>query len=198
MTNQDLTLKYEIKSALLRIDYRMMFFGAPFISLLCLMMVFAYHPDLMIGNLDRHLGFLVTIMAFLIGSIIGSATMFAVVEHYKPRVMRYVKAPDEIENMKDWIITFGAYLTTLDNDSKKTIHAKQLGKALYYTSKELLKIPKIESNIIKLETDVESIKQQLKSSISRKQVEEIIDDISAKTVNQQKELDKSQTRLDDY
>jgi len=81
----------------------------------------------------------------ILGTIIG----MMIAHFYKPQVLQYVKAPNEIESLKDVVITLGSYVATLD-----TINPKKVKAIFRYIAKELKKIPIVESRTTKLETEV--------------------------------------------
>lgn len=137
MNQTNLTLKTVIKNRLRHVDFVFLTLGCLLLGFVCLFMTFARQPDNIFAPLGNLLGFALIMSGVIFGVFMGGFLTIWIGEYYKPRVLRIVNAPNEIETLKDWLIAFGSYATSIDNDSNKNLNIKKLGKALYHIAKQL-------------------------------------------------------------
>lgn len=191
MSNNTVTLTTEIKNSLRSMNYPVLIIGSLFISFLGWLMVLGHNPNLMDSSFESHLRFTLSMAILLIVLLMGIVIGMGIAHFYKPRVLRYVNVPNDIETVKDGLIALGSFVTTLEN----TVNSKVIGKIFYNIISQLKKIPLIQSNVSALKIEIAELKKQMKT---KEQSEKIVDDLSFNTIRQQKELDKFQTRLDEY
>ncbi len=150
MSNNTVSLKCEIKKELERLNYKKMLLVFLSLGLMGVASVagilffFGVPLKYFVGILLPVAGASMTMTALPTVLMLGIAIGFAIGRYYKPKVMQYVHAPNEIELVKDGLITLGAFITTIEN----TVNAKRIASVLYNISK---RFHKIESRLTRVE-----------------------------------------------
>lgn len=152
--NNQTTLTFEIKKTLRNTDYPMLFFGSFVISVLGLLMVMGYHPNLILSPFSSFIGFIMSMTVVLCSVLLGIIIGITIAKHYEPKVKQYVDAPKEIEAIRDALISLGAFVTTIDN----AVNAKQIAKVFRNISKQLSKIKPLENEVTVLKKEMIEMK----------------------------------------
>ena len=159
--NSKLTLQREIKNALFSMDYPLLIIGSIVISILGTLLVLGHNPENFSAGIERIFGFTLTMAAIIVAMLIGTVIGIAIGQYYKPRVLRYTNVPNDIEIIKDGLISLGSFVTTIEN----TINSKQIGIIFRNISKQLKKIPLIQSDVNTMKNEVEELKNTVKTLV---------------------------------
>ncbi len=159
--NTKLTLSSEIKNTLFSMNYPFLIIGSLFISILGTLLVLGHNPENFSVGIERIFGFTLTMTIILIAIIIGMLTGIVIGQYYKPRVLRYTNVPNDIEIIKNGLIALGSFVTTMEN----TINSKQIGTIFRNISKQLKKIPLIQSDIKAMKNQFEELKNTVKTLV---------------------------------
>jgi len=170
MSNNTITLTTEIKKSLHSVDYPFLILGSFVISIIGLFQMFGYNPDLLNSSFEKHLGFTLSMTGFIIALIIGMVVGMGIAEFYKPRVLRYVNVPKDIETISDGLIGLGSFVSFMENIT----NSRQIARVFLNISRRFTQIimwlKAHDQRIEKLENTVKDLSKKLKEKESNEKL----------------------------
>lgn len=102
------------------------------------LLVLGFNPELIDADIEKHLGFTFTMSGIIVALLLGVSISIGVSEYCRPRVLQYVRAPKDIEVVRDGLIALGSFVTRIES----TIDLDNIKRIFSYINQQLVKISK--------------------------------------------------------